>query len=405
MLADRSWQRKYTPDDGDLVRLFYVPALEDAERYDRLTGYFNAGALALAARGIEGLVRNRGHMRLVVGCTLPPAEIEAIERGAALRERVERHLAELPLAPPDPVAAGALELLAWMVARCHLDVKVAVPCDAERRPIPEDGIFHEKAGIVTDRSGDRLAWNGSLNETAAGWRHNWESINVYTSWGPEPKRVDDEEANFGRIWADKAKRVIVLDTPEAVRRDLMRFMPDSDLPARLREGPDPPPATTVVPTPEWGDQADEDAHPAVDLRSRVWAFIDRAPALPDGGARVGEATAAVTPCGSSRISLNRVRPPMPSSGWRVCSGRRSGSSDRWRRPMPGGLPGCRPYAPTACSARCATRPAFPAVSSKRRSVARRCPSCGRTPRSAIWSRGTPASCCAAITRTGCWRRR
>ena len=295
MLADRSWRRKYTPDDGDLVRLFYVPALEDAEGYDRLTGYFNAKALALAARGIEGLVRNRGHMRLVVGCTLPPAEIEAIERGAALRERVERHLAELPLAPPDAVAAGALELLAWMVARGHLDVKVAVPCDAERRPIPEDGIFHEKAGIVADRAGDRLAWNGSLNETAAGWRHNWESINVYTSWGPEPKRVDDEEANFGRIWADKAKRVIVLDTPEAVRRDLMRFMPDSDLPARLREGPAPPPATPVVPTPEGGDQADEDAQPAVDLRSRVWAFIDRAPSLPDGGARVGEATAAVTP--------------------------------------------------------------------------------------------------------------
>ena len=296
MLAGRSWRRKYTPDDGDLVGLFYIPALEDAERYDRLTGYFNANALALAARGIEGLVRNRGHMRLVVGCTLPAAEIEAIERGAALRERVERHLAELPLAPPDADAVNALELLAWMVARGHLDVKVAVPCDGERRPIPEDGIFHEKAGIVTDRAGDRLAWNGSLNETAAGWRHNWESINVYTSWGPEPQRVDDEEANFGRIWADRAKRVIVLDTPEAVRRDLMRFMPDSDQPARLRGGPDPPPAAPVGPMPGADDPSpDEIAPTAIDLRSRVWAFIDWAPALPDGGARVGEATAAVTP--------------------------------------------------------------------------------------------------------------
>ena len=35
MLGDRTWKRKYTPDDGDLVTLFYVPALEDAERYDR----------------------------------------------------------------------------------------------------------------------------------------------------------------------------------------------------------------------------------------------------------------------------------------------------------------------------------------------------------------------------------
>ena len=92
-------------------------------------------------------------MRLVVGCTLPQAEIEAIDRGAKLRDLVERHLAELSLAPPDQGATDALELLAWMVARGHLDVKVAVPCDHERRPIPEDGIFHEKAGIVTDRGG------------------------------------------------------------------------------------------------------------------------------------------------------------------------------------------------------------------------------------------------------------
>ena len=297
MLADGNWRRKYTPDDGDLVRLFYVPALEDAKSYDRLTGYFNAGALALAARGIEGLVRNGGHMRLVVGCTLPPDEIEAIEKGEKLRDRVERHLRERSLAPPDPSAADALELLAWMVAHGYLDVKVAVPCDAERRPIPADGIFHEKAGIVTDRAGDRLAWNGSLNETPSGWRHNWESINVYTSWGPEPRRVADEEANFARIWANEANRVIVLDTPEAVRRDLMRFLPESDQPARLRESEEkPPPATRVVPATEPdGTPADDRAGRVVDPRSRVWAFIDRAPTLPDAGARVGEATAAVIP--------------------------------------------------------------------------------------------------------------
>ena len=49
MLTDRAWKLKYTPDDGDLVEVFYIPALHDAARYDRLTGYFDAGALALAA--------------------------------------------------------------------------------------------------------------------------------------------------------------------------------------------------------------------------------------------------------------------------------------------------------------------------------------------------------------------
>ena len=297
MLSDRTWNLKYTPDDGDLVTLFYVPALEDAERYDRLTGYFNARALTLAARGIEGLVRNGGRMRLVVGCTLGPPEIEAIEKGGQIRGLVERHLTSLPLAPPDPTSSDALELLAWMVARGFLDVKVAVPCDATGKPIPADGIFHEKVGIIEDRGGDKIAWNGSLNETAAGWRYNWESISVYTSWGPEPRRVADEEANFARIWANKTRRVIVLDVPDAVRQDMMRFMPASDMPARLKEKLEEKP---VKPSPEKLEpEARESANPVAsqsdDLRSRVWSFIRHAPSLPHGGERVGEITSAVTP--------------------------------------------------------------------------------------------------------------
>ena len=297
MLSDRTWKLKYTPDDGDLVKLFYVPALEDAERYDRLTGYFNARALTLAARGIEGLVRNGGRMRLVVGCTLEPPEIETIEKGEQLRDLVERRLTSISLDPPDPASADALELLAWMVSRGFLDVKVAVPCDANNKPIPVDGIFHEKSGIIEDRGGGKIAWTGSLNETAAGWRHNWESISVYTSWGPEPRRVADEEANFARIWADKAQRLIVLDVPDAARRDLMRFMPVSDNPARLTEQPEKEPSKVAPekPEPEVSEPEIPSALEHGNLRSRVWSFIQHAASLPYGGERVGEMTSAVTP--------------------------------------------------------------------------------------------------------------
>ena len=107
MLADHTWKLKYTPDDGNLVKLFYVPALQDAERYDRLTGYFNAHALTLAARGIEELVRNEGRMRLIVGCTLAQPEIDAIEQGEQLRSSVERHLTGLS---PDSAASRDLRM-------------------------------------------------------------------------------------------------------------------------------------------------------------------------------------------------------------------------------------------------------------------------------------------------------
>ena len=287
MLSDHEWKLKYTPEDGNLVRKFYLPALEDAVRYDRLTGYFRASALALAARGIEGLVRNRGHMRLLVGWTLDKPEIEAIEAGESLREQLEKRLSTDALAPPDAESEGALELLSWMVAQGYLDVKVAIPCDENRKPVADTAIFHEKTGIIEDRAGNRIAWTGSLNETAGGWERNWESISVFRSW-MEPERVDAEESSFARLWSKPVDHLLVMDVPKAVRDDLMRFLP-TGLPERLKDTVTPPEETAgppPVPAPP---------PPAIDLRSRVWAFIAQAPNMEPGGSRVGEATAAVTP--------------------------------------------------------------------------------------------------------------
>ena len=290
-LSDRAWRLKYTPDDGDLVELFYIPALECAVHYDRSTGYFGAAALALAMRGIEGLIRNNGQMRLIVGCTLDEAEVEAIERGETLRDAVGRHLIARPLEPPDDAARDALELLAWVIEHRFLEVKIAVPCDANRRPMNADGIFHEKAGIIQDDGGNRLAFNGSINETYAGWKKNWESFAVFTSWTGTADHAAREAEDFAMIWADKAKRVMTLDVPEAARLDILRFLPASDMPSRLIAGQElaeAPPVdkhTTTFPPP----------HAPGDLRRQVWSYIGRAATLPDGGALVGEATCAVDP--------------------------------------------------------------------------------------------------------------
>jgi SNF2 family DNA or RNA helicase len=291
LLCDREWKLKYTPDDGDLVTLFYVPALECAVRYDRLTGYFRARALTLAARGLEGLIRNGGRMRLLVGCTLDQPEVDAIAKGVELREQVKAHLLANPLKPGNQREVEALELLAWMVANQFLEVQVAVPCDEHRRPIPSQGIFHEKAGIIEDKTGDRIAFNGSLNETEAGWTQNWESLNIFRSWLGDDPRVDAEETNFVRLWAGDSKRVITLSVPDAVRDDLLRFLPENDLPARLKRHEIAP---SLLP-PEPAAQPPLTPEPTIGLRRLVWAFIREAPKMPNGGERVGEATSNVDP--------------------------------------------------------------------------------------------------------------
>jgi hypothetical protein len=81
-------------------------------------------------------------------------------------------------------------------------------------------------------TGDRIAFSGSNNETAAGWTKNWESFNCFTSWADGP-RVEEEEASFAKLWADKATRAIVLDVPAAVREKLLHFLPDPDRTPKL----------------------------------------------------------------------------------------------------------------------------------------------------------------------------
>lgn len=301
LLRDTTWRLKYTPDDGDLVHLFYVPALRSAARYDRLTGYFSARALALAARGVEGLVVNSGRMRLIVGCTLGEEEVAAIERGESLREAVDRTLIKTPLLSADPRTIDALELVAWMVANGFLDVKLAVPCDLARRPVRDDSIFHEKTGIVEDKTGDRLAFNGSINETEYGWMRNWESFDVFTSWNDGP-RVDEEETSFTKLWADKARRAITLDVPTALRDQLLTFLPDPErLPKRLLEISKQA-SDSIVQKPVDQSEQKSDLFQVTssvlsedEKRRAIWVRIANAAAQPLGGDRVGEATSAVVP--------------------------------------------------------------------------------------------------------------
>jgi superfamily II DNA or RNA helicase len=114
---------------------------------------------------------------------------------------------------------------------------------------------------------------------------------VFTSWR-EPERVVDEESNFGKIWSGNARRVLTCDVPTAVRDNLLQFLPKDDKPARLKRAElVGEPADTVIPEeiPEPPPLTD------TDLRRLVWGFIKEAPRMPNGGERVGEATAAVAP--------------------------------------------------------------------------------------------------------------
>ncbi|BDA72468.1 putative helicase [Calothrix sp. PCC 7716] len=292
LLTDYTWATKYDSDTLSLIKEFYEPALSCAVRYDRSTGFFSARILTLAAIGIESLIRNNGVMRLIIGCTLREEEVQAIARGEKLREVVDRVLSNFPLAPENIEEADALELLSWMIANGYLEVKLALPCSLERQPIPLQGIFHEKAGIIEDKAGNRLAFNGSVNETARGWTSNWESFHAFTDWGGAKTYVDDEERGFAKLWANQAKRCLVIDVPTAVKEQLLSFLPPTDQkPKRLMGVED-----LQVPT-QTKENLDENNQQfqLQEQFKQIWRLIQQSPAISPEGDYIGEATCAVIP--------------------------------------------------------------------------------------------------------------
>ena len=288
LLTDETWNTKYDSDSHDLVKEFYVPALTCATSYNRATGYFGAQVLTLASRGLEGLIRNDGRMRLVVGCQLDKPEIEAIRKGRDLRDAVESRLLAMPLLPGNVGQSDALELLSWMISNGYLEVRFTVPCNEKGEPVAGEGIYHEKAGVIEDKAGNRLAFNGSINETYYGWAKNWESFHVFSDWGGSGKHVQDEVDGFARLWDPdiRHRRFRVVDIREAVEKKLLEFLPKEDRKPRRLQSKSVPKKTDKSPV---GENLPTDA------RRLVWGFLKHAASMGGGGDLVGEATSVIKP--------------------------------------------------------------------------------------------------------------
>lgn len=226
-LRDIPLELEYETGDN-LVSEFYVPCLSAATKYDRAAGYFSSASLSLAARGIEQFIRNGGSMRLICSYEFDERDLEVL-RAAGTRAR-ETEVIETALLDelssqtfPSQIAEDRFRCLAWMLDQAHLDIRIAY--------MPEAGsgdasIYHEKVGVFEDSNEERVAFSGSINETAQGWQGNFESFDVFRSWvTAEEPRVKSKEDRFARLWNDRHQHVVVRDLPEAVKIGLRSRSP------------------------------------------------------------------------------------------------------------------------------------------------------------------------------------
>lgn len=206
----------YISGVDDLVKGFYIPTLQKSTVYQRRSGYFNSRALAMASRGLSGMLRNGGHMQLICSVELDEDEREVYESAAEQREIIERkaeEVARMLERPYDELERDRLALLAEFLGQGLLEIKIAY------RPY---GIYHEKVGIMKDADGNVIVFSGSDNETPGGWENNTESFHVFSSWD-YPKHVQPELETFDALWNDRLPGTTVVPLPEAVKQQILRY--------------------------------------------------------------------------------------------------------------------------------------------------------------------------------------
>lgn len=220
---DIGLKQSYETLNENPVEDFYIPVLEEAVSYDRIAGFFSSTSLALAARGVAGLIRNGGHMRLIASPKLSESDLEAIRFSSSNPQAyLEEMMLENVVEIGGTLRDDHVRALGWMLANGMLEIRIAyVVNDSEE---DTGALFHQKVGILQDANGNSISFSGSINETASGWLKNAEEFKVYCEWkdGQQGYYLSDKR-KFEEFWNNLRPYVKVFEPSEAFKARIMKL--------------------------------------------------------------------------------------------------------------------------------------------------------------------------------------
>lgn len=232
-LRDVKLKRVYSlgTGDDDVVNQFYIPVLENSIDYRRIAGYFTSNTLALAAKGISGLIKNNGKMRLLTSPNLQKEDLDCISNFVTNPEGqvTEIFLHELDSLEYEELAIkDHVKALAWMLQHNLLEIKIAIPSFKNGELDPRS-LFHSKVGYLRDSEGNEVTFSGSINETYSAWVNNIEEFKVFYSWGTatDVSFIKSDKDAFDLYWYNLSLTVKCIDLPEAVMKKFLKIAPKS----------------------------------------------------------------------------------------------------------------------------------------------------------------------------------
>lgn len=211
-LQDHIIKSEYRSLIDNVVQDFYIPLLNEAVFYRRAVGFFSSSSLVEISKGIASLARRGGKIQIVASPYLSDEDVEAIRKGYEDRDKIieKALLNQLSDETLDFYSMERLNLLATLIAEGILDIRIAYTEDHKGI-----GMYHEKMGVITDAEGNSVAFSGSMNESSTAMSINYETIDVFRSWGDtfEANQERLKENAFVSIWNNTEPNIQVLEFP------------------------------------------------------------------------------------------------------------------------------------------------------------------------------------------------
>ena len=230
-LKDHKVKSEYRSLIDNVVQDFYIPLLKEAVLYRRAVGFFSSSSLVEISKGIAQMASEGGKIQIVASPYLSDEDIEAIKKGYEDRNHIieKALLSQIAEEPSDYYSMERLNLLASLIADGVMDIQIAYTEDKSGI-----GMYHEKMGIIEDSHGDKIAFSGSNNESRTAMSINYETMDVFRSWGDEneTERVRLKENAFYSIWHDTEPNIKVLQFPnitDALIEKYKRKAPNFDI--------------------------------------------------------------------------------------------------------------------------------------------------------------------------------
>lgn len=209
-------RQQYRTDRDNLVTDFFVPCLSNSIEYDRAVEFVTLKSILILSLGLQNFIQHEGKIRLITGHRYRSAELNILTKMFGKKNKIQSDSINDNLNGIS-IHDSKLEVLRQLIQKDKIQIKVAIP-NSEI----VDGSFSERIGIFRDEGGDMVAYTGTSNETFNLDNRNFESVDVFTSWG-DPPRVEIKKTDFENLWNNDTKYVQVYDFAYANQKNLLKY--------------------------------------------------------------------------------------------------------------------------------------------------------------------------------------